>query len=90
MKLIPTTVNGYTRPRTWSEIGQLIIDARKFCAKEHIKADHVIYASKKYNDDGEVEHVYIYGCHEVDEKDWERIQKLKNVFVYAMHRGTSY
>lgn len=55
--------------------------------QKEIDADHVIYASKQFNDNGELASIRFYQNLALDDKTFnKRIEACKNYQVYAIHK----
>ena len=52
-------------------------------------ADHVVYAIKEYEDDGDLYEVKFYMLAMSDEDFQKRVATLKGVTVYAVHKGVA-
>ncbi len=60
------------------------VEARKLLAETG--ADHVVYGRKLYTDDGELEELRFYLLPMTDAEFEERVARLKNQQVYAIHK----
>lgn len=52
-------------------------------------ADHVVYGLKRYDEDGDLEHVKFYMVPMNDEDFQKDVATLKGCTIYALHKGTA-
>lgn len=66
------------------ELVEAAKEARKVLTES--RADHVVYAVKRYNGEGKLEEVRFY-MKPMDEETFQRdVATMKNVVVYAVHK----
>ena len=51
-------------------------------------ADHVVYAVKEYDNDGDLDEVRFYLAPFTDEDFQKDVAKIKGCTIYAVHKGT--